>query len=360
MRGFETIRIVVGVFTLLTNSAFGLFLLLDYLRFGPSVHPESYHGPVVLGVFGTAALAIFFIALTAIIELIRRHNPAAFTQVRFELAWIGVVVFLQYSAALLFLALYWFAFDCKVALHSTTCHKANMVVFIASLAIPFITLVYFIFFLVLASRAANRDASGRTWRTPVRDVDWDGRRKTLVFDDSRSIASFSNKEDQMTIKASPNTPYSIGTLRMGGALKIDTSFGGSGLDTTRAANVAAPAAVARSNSNPLRTFTPRPLESIAEGATLDSVSAAPPALLRASPPISNGVRQSVMSEVSVYSTDSAPAPQAPRGGIIPRIIRTSASTLSQQFNSPVRAQVLQTSSPLARSLSKVKYFQATS
>lgn len=49
---------------------------------------------------------------SGVVDICRRHNPAAVTQVRFELAWLGTVIFLQYSAALVFTTLYLLAFKC--------------------------------------------------------------------------------------------------------------------------------------------------------------------------------------------------------------------------------------------------------
>ncbi|KZW02083.1 hypothetical protein EXIGLDRAFT_512466 [Exidia glandulosa HHB12029] len=92
-------------------------------------------GPVILSLLGPAALAVLLIAVTCvnrlsggcitltrppsysgIVDIARRHNPATVTQVRFELGWLGAVIFLQYSAALVFTALYLMAFKCAAGM----------------------------------------------------------------------------------------------------------------------------------------------------------------------------------------------------------------------------------------------------
>lgn len=204
MRGFKTTRIVVAALTLLANAAFCLFLVLDYIRFSTDVHPEPVHGPAVLSLLGPAALVVLLTALTAIVDLARRHNPAQVTQVRVELSWLGVCIFLQYSAALAFTTLYFFVFKCEAAVQADTCRTVNLVAFVASWAIPFTTLCYFFFFLAVSCRAAKRDPS--VWRTPVLAVDWEG----TVFDDAKSIASFVNREDAvMTVKTNMLLPPNV-------------------------------------------------------------------------------------------------------------------------------------------------------
>ncbi|KAH7104507.1 hypothetical protein BKA62DRAFT_692466 [Auriculariales sp. MPI-PUGE-AT-0066] len=329
MRGFPTIRIVAGVLTLLINAAFGLFLLRDYLQYGRNVHPEPYHAPAVLAEFGTTALAVFMIIVTVLVELIRRDRPAAVTQVRFELAWIGVVVFLQYSSAVVFTTLYWFAFHCRDARQSRTCHTTNMITFISSLAIPFTTLCYFIFFLAIAHRAASRDPAQHVWCTPIRDVDWDGRRRTLVY--ASSIASFSNKEEAiMTLKSNPTYTIELTPRPDPNALKLNMDFThNGGISPPRPAVLATVPEdeldpVQSDGNASLRSFTPKPR--------------------RMMQTIRQSLSPTVRSE-SVYSTADS-SPTASRV-IIPQIIRTSASTLANSMQSPVMA------------LSKVKYFQAT-
>lgn len=196
-------RACAAVFLLLANAAFVVFLSLDYLRFADNVQTETYYRYVVLSLLGPAALAVLLIALTAFVDLCRRRNPAAVTQVRFELAWLCVVIFLQYSVAVVFTTLYLLAFKCDTALDPTACRTVNLVTLAAGWGIPFTTFCYMIFFVIAARRIARLDSF--VWHTPVRAVDWDGKMSSM--DDARSIATFVNKEEAiLTMKTNMLMP----------------------------------------------------------------------------------------------------------------------------------------------------------
>jgi len=187
---------------------------------------------------------------------------------------------------------------------------------------------------IVASRTARREFRENVWRTPVRAVDWDERRRTVVnFDDTRSIASFANKEEAiMTLKSQSN--YLNTTSRTTASKPLNDNALNLKLDMGYIAPPPPAAMPPSAEPGPLRGFTPKPLQMIQ---TIRQ------SLQRS--PTGRSARGSVMthSDASVYSTDS---PARPMG--IPQIIRTSASTMANSMQSPVLA------------LGKVKYFQATS
>jgi len=204
MPRFGVTRASFGAAAFLLNSLWALFLAADFQLFSRDIHSTASHHPVVLVLLGTACLAVLFIGLIAFIDICWRKSPPGVTQVRVEVVWIALVIFLQYSAALIFTTLYIFSFECKSASVPSTCKILDLSILVGSWTIPFSALLYLWWFIHLVLQVSERDHF--VWHTPIRSVAWtEG--GADADSDAKSIASFANYESA-TMKAELRLPIS--------------------------------------------------------------------------------------------------------------------------------------------------------
>jgi len=199
MQHFARVRVAAAVIAFLLNAAWALFLALDISMFMGVVHPAPSHKPVTFALLGSAALAIVMIGFAVTANISAGGNARWPSSPRFEISWIAVVLFAQYSTALVNTTLFIFILECNGARpdQNMMCWTVDTTILAGSWAIPVLELVYFSILIHVVRKAARQDTS--LWTSPLHSIA-EAQYSRDLESDAKSIASFSNFSSE-TLKA---------------------------------------------------------------------------------------------------------------------------------------------------------------